>query len=421
VFGDGSLLRNRGWSYVVLEPHKAELARFFEQGSVERAAPRRQGDEHHAVTVPDSTVVEVRRLSALGYGHRRIAMQLGLREGWVGKIARGESRVDTAAPSRAFSPVKRYENGKARVTMQDPTFKDLPQACGPEYARGFIAGLIATDGSVTQQGSVSISCQGLDRGQQIAELARLGGCVVGKLSIERGPTNYTTATSQPRELVTIPIVPATAPLIRSDQIARLKPNPQMRLLYRDIVSVEEDRVEEVFCVVSSASESFTLANGVITSNCSMCPQPRNCPIADEIGVPVDERAAARAAREWIVTGEARERYAEVLKGWVDVHGPIEVAHSKGRREVGWVESLVPSENVLATAHTHFACRKCGAPVGAKCVRPKKDGYDPESKPLLKPHYERWSKLVTDVSRSFRLYEPEGAAENPLLPATPPEA
>src|SRR5687768_16222172 len=38
-------------------------------------------------------------------------------------------------------------------------------------------------------------------------------------------------------------------------------------MWLEVVDIKLDEVEEVFCVTNTASESFTLSNGLITSNC----------------------------------------------------------------------------------------------------------------------------------------------------------
>ena len=72
------------------------------------------------------------------------------------------------------------------------------------------------------------------------------------------------------------------------------------------------------------------------THCGICPSPRNCPIRDWEGIPETPDEAKLLAREWIVSGEVRKDRLPLLKGWVEHHGPIEIDHGKGRREVGWV-------------------------------------------------------------------------------------
>lgn len=159
-------------------------------------------------------------------------------------------------------PSKRRIKAGLKVSLQKAEFKALPDSSiiTPEYARGFIAGLIATDGS-TKTSSVTISCEGFELAQNIAEIAVLGGCRVRRVRIANTVNPFT---GESRELSTVTLDNATAPIIRKNQntkvVSRVHP-----LKVRDIRY--SGRTEEVYCVVAPESESFTLANGLITSNC----------------------------------------------------------------------------------------------------------------------------------------------------------
>jgi ribonucleoside-diphosphate reductase alpha chain len=146
-------------------------------------------------------------------------------------------------------------------------YKDMPDRknCSPEYARGFIAGLIATDGCVSPTGSVTIAQEGLDKARQISEIAVLAGCVVSSVRITSTVSPYT---GQPREMAQISIKPFSAPVILPSHQAKLNANQRKRMMQLNVESVEATgRMEEVYCVVAPKTESFTLANGLITSNC----------------------------------------------------------------------------------------------------------------------------------------------------------
>lgn len=222
VFGDGTM-QKQNWTRVKLQPHKSELSRFF-----------------------DSTP------------------------------------VSPYSRNVSFHPVKHRTDGTVDVTMQPRWFKKLPVAPTPEYARGFIAGLLATDGSVALNGGVTIYQEGREICERIAELARLGGCAVVSVKVTHRNTpaeiKGVAIKQRQRELTCVRISPATAPLIRSDQVARLKKRHQTRRLYRTVDVEDRGDREEVFCVVAPQSESFTLANGVATSNCRECPCEQQCPL-----------------------------------------------------------------------------------------------------------------------------------------------
>lgn len=211
IFGDGSKSKNGNYSYIVfVNPEKDEaLVDWFENKEVE-------------VTV--------------GFG---------------------------AKPK--YNTIRKTKAGTI-VSLQPARYKDFPAVpYTPEYARGFIAGLIATDGCVPRSGSVQIACEGLEKAKLIAEIASVGGCVVNSVRVTSKINPYT---GGPREMCTVSIKPFTAPIIlpshlENIQSRNLRDNFRMSL---DVESVESDGVEEVYCVVAP-SHSFTLANGLTTGNC----------------------------------------------------------------------------------------------------------------------------------------------------------
>ena len=174
-----------------------------------------------------------------------------------------------------YRTVRQYKAGTC-VALQPAHYKALPEACTPEYARGFIAGLIATDGTVPETGSVSISQEGLAACERIAELAVLAGCVVNSVRCVSTRSPYT---GERRELGMVSIKPFSAPVILPSHVARIQAR-NLRQNFKMGLTVEEvsptGETAPVYCVVAPQSESFTLANGLITSNCVLlrCPDSR---------------------------------------------------------------------------------------------------------------------------------------------------
>jgi len=119
-------------------------------------------------------------------------------------------------------------------------------------------------------------------------------------------------------------------------------------MYREVVSIKPDSEEEVFCAVVPGSESFTLASGIATSNCSMCPKPASCPIEREArgeGAIDSDETAQRYAGEFEVATQVRVHRMKALKPWTSEHGPVELASSKGRRAVGMQQTHTLREGV----------------------------------------------------------------------------
>lgn len=161
-----------------------------------------------------------------------------------------------------FWPTKRRIKSGLKVTLQAGHYKMLPQLkdITPEYARGFIAGLIATDGS-SKTSSITISCEGFNLAQDIASIAVLGGCRVKHVKVISRVNPFDNST---RELSQITLENKSAPIIRKDQIT----NVQSVVTPIKVLDISySGKTEETFCVVAPKSESFTLANGLITSNC----------------------------------------------------------------------------------------------------------------------------------------------------------
>jgi hypothetical protein len=244
-----------------------------------------------------------------------------------------------------FGRVRWRESGQGYAYGLPGHYKDLPVNPTPRYARGFVAGLFAADGTVGKAGDTTIACEGAERAERIAELARQGGCSVTSVRLSSDkPTAYSPVGTVTRELMVVRIKPGTVPVLRSDHRARLKPRNQMRRMYREVVSIEPDGMEEVFCAVVPGSESFTLANGIATSNCAYCPRPTHCPIEVDVrafatsgagGGVASAQHAAKLAGEYVVAKSVASVLHKALSAYADVHGPLDVKSAKGRMQLRW--------------------------------------------------------------------------------------
>ena len=235
---------------------------------------------------------------------------------------------------RYFPDARMQTDGRYRKGGLPAHFKTLDNIDSPDYARGFTAGVVAADGSVCQNGGVHLFCEGRDKAYQLAEVARLGGCVVSSVKLSSSePTNYSRPGTTYRELMRIDIKPSTAPVIDPRRVSRLKKNNQMRRMYREVVSIEADGFEEVFCAVVPGSESFTLANGIATSNCQYCPKlsrPTLCSISEfnpQLTTKPEERL-----RFNVWAAEMAKLNRGVLKDMVDASGrSIFITDANGRK------------------------------------------------------------------------------------------
>lgn len=165
-----------------------------------------------------------------------------------------------------FRTLREIKAGK-KVALQPKHYKELPKVYSPGYARGFIAGLIATGGHASVDGAVTLSCEGLERARKIAGIAACGGCIVSKVSVGSRINPYD---GSERELAVIRFKRSTAPIILPYHLENIRdlPEPFKERMYLDVVERRyTGRVEKVYCLSVPGSESFTLANGLVTSNC----------------------------------------------------------------------------------------------------------------------------------------------------------
>lgn len=176
---------------------------------------------------------------------------------------------DCKSEIRQFFHGRGYtEQSNNRLGRVEPHFKDLPSLLsGQDYKAGFLAGLIASDGSVGQEVSISNKSEEVIDG--IIEIAKSIGMIAKKAKPLRRDTNY----KKDAELFQCTIPNACVPdnmILRSFHLSSRptrRTNPKMW----EVVSIASVDAEEVFCatVISGLSE-FTLDGGILTHNCTWC-------------------------------------------------------------------------------------------------------------------------------------------------------
>ncbi len=165
---------------------------------------------------------------------------------------------------RKYQTIRKVKAG-TKIGLQPKHYKELPNTYTQEYARGFISGLIATDGHASLGGSVLITCEGREKAERIREIAIVGGCVASSIRINSKISPYD---GSPREMCYIYLKPFSAPIILPYHQENMKDRKfYKREMYLDVVNVVPAHSAEVFCVVAPITNTFTLGNGVITSNC----------------------------------------------------------------------------------------------------------------------------------------------------------
>ena len=169
----------------------------------------------------------------------------------------------------AYKVTPEREKYATYVSGLPHTFKALPDInSAPDYLLGFIAGYVAADGHVAEDGSVMLYSKHREN-LEFVRLAclRLGIATYGVIEHMRkgyleepGPIYQVNFAANALPLNCI-LKPSAAERYRmaSKKHARMRWNVQ---------SISEtDRVEEVYCAVVDGTHDFTLADNILTGNC----------------------------------------------------------------------------------------------------------------------------------------------------------
>lgn len=134
-----------------------------------------------------------------------------------------------------------------------PFCKEVPWTTDPEYIAGFIYGWWMADGSKTYNGGntnrIEISTCSKEACEWLVEHAAYAGYVVSGMGVK-----------------TKADAPGRFPNGKTLWCVRLSKTRPHR-----VVSIEPAGEDEVFCVTEPITSGFTLANGLLTGNCSTAP------------------------------------------------------------------------------------------------------------------------------------------------------
>lgn len=150
-----------------------------------------------------------------------------------------------AAGWRVATTPKIAAEGDLNVTLRsDRDLKAFPVGEETEYLAGFVDGWIAADGSERGESRV-LASQHPEARRWLDRYAAVAGWQVVGHTAQDGPTNYGERKSPLSRIV-------------------LRPHADWR-----VTSIEDlDLEDDVFCAVVPDGEAFTLAGGVLTSNCA---------------------------------------------------------------------------------------------------------------------------------------------------------
>ena len=126
-------------------------------------------------------------------------------------------------------------------------WKQMPFTYDPEYIRGFIHGWWLADGSKTlPSGTIEISTAREDAADWLIEHAAYAGCtVIGHRIRTRKDGDGSYKNGKPLHIVRL-----------------------SRSAFYRLETIEEDAIEDVYCVEEPVTHSFVLANGLLTGNCA---------------------------------------------------------------------------------------------------------------------------------------------------------
>ncbi len=220
----------------------------------------------------------------------------GVRHGVVfgdGTTQYGKAHLDLFGPSQELSglfsehaklglvrevPASAALAEHTRVSRLPVAYKALPDptSVSPSYIRGFVSGLIASDGHVDRRGHVMIHNKDADVLARVADMMAHAGFVGSGVKLAR---QYSPFDGSEKPLYKLTILKASVEpddLLRSDHRANFEGSPRARVATLEVVSVHEtDRLEEVYCCVESETHTITVGHGYLTGQCFVIPSPED--------------------------------------------------------------------------------------------------------------------------------------------------
>jgi hypothetical protein len=196
----------------------------------------------------------------------------GEREYAYGSIRQYSSDENLGLIERFFPDTcteRREYEGRAWIGARgiDPALKSVPSFDkGIDYLRGFLAGAIASDGTVSTAATVSICQSNRQELEAVATVARTVGIIpVGLHHQAKGNWILTLA----KESFVDGAGVDENLILKPSHIRKLsKATAYRRVRTRRVVSVEPTgRVEETFCCEEPVTQSWVMGSGLITGNC----------------------------------------------------------------------------------------------------------------------------------------------------------
>lgn len=157
---------------------------------------------------------------------------------------------------------------KVSTKMMPPELKRMCLSTDLDYVRGFLAGLIAADGSVNKQGCAYIATSKREDVDRLVDLCRTVGIVVANVEErEPGPDSYPNAKNGFKIWMTKGSLDETILLKPSHRENGLRKKKWEKTFTRLVVAVRSAGKEEVFCCEEPVTNTWVTGSGFITSNC----------------------------------------------------------------------------------------------------------------------------------------------------------
>lgn len=214
----------------------------------------------------------------------------GVRHGIVygdGSTQYGKAQVCLLGEKEAlatwFDSYRHKENGgtvatkeHVRIQALPVEWKELPSSdISASYWRGFVAGLIATNGHVDNRGSIAIHNRDRAVLSQIADGMAIAGFVSSGITMTRELSPF----DGEKSIYRLQLIKATVnerDILHPQHLKNFLESPHAHNGSIRVESVKEtDRYEEVFCCVEPETHTITISHGYLTGQCYVIPSPED--------------------------------------------------------------------------------------------------------------------------------------------------
>ena len=270
-FGNRSIVRatlNHEWYYCTKYDYKINL------GRKKKTYELRTGNHGESLSLASTTLPEI---DWGGYAHGFV-----YGDGWfvnnqgktvcsVRLFKRDKDLLKLLA--RYGNPGDTYIEGHGyipQINQLPDDWKHLPENPAKSYALGFVLGLLNADGHIDKRGSITIFQSDFGAIQEIRKLAIYAGLRTRNIRLHT--ENPPFKPENPGWAFSIESYNLTKDhFLRQDHKKNFKKRKKCFTTTVSSINFDDKIKEEVFCAIVPGYHNFTLANGIITSNCFMFP------------------------------------------------------------------------------------------------------------------------------------------------------